>query len=327
MAQEEEPSSSSLDDIPTVRGLNLSMPAEWAPHRACLILYPHNPQTFRLGNYRAQGEAQLRNGNAQAQVLQVAHAICHQGHETVYLLATNDAQAQELRQTSIVLASEDKIQVYVCPSNDTWVRDTGPTCCWSTTATTTTTDTATTQLIGLDWEFNAYGGPEEGCYWPCDLDQQVARRVCHDLLQNIPCYKVPLILEGGSIHTDGEGTLLVTKECLLHPNRNPTRSQDDIDLILKHTLGVETVLWLPLGLDADDDTNGHVDNFCCFVKPGHVVLAWTDDQVHDMGNYQRCRQAESFLLSCQDAKGRSLQVHKLQLPPPLVCMFLDKRRV
>jgi agmatine deiminase len=293
----------------------LYMPAEWSPHDACLILFPHNPQTFRL---------EL----AQHQVLQVAHAIATQGQETVYLLAKDERQAAELRQRLLMeddTTSNTKsnssstgmpkmIHVHVCPSNDTWARDTGPTICFDRKR-----KTHRDQRIGLDWEFNAYGGPVEGCYWPCDLDQAIAKRICDDVLK-IPCQKNTkgFILEGGSIHTDGDGTLLVTKECLLNKNRNPHFSQEEIEDLLKTSLGVTTILWLPHGLDADDDTNGHVDNFCCFVKPGHVVLAWTEDDVNDQENYSRCRVAESLLTSSKDARGRTIQVHRLLLPPPLV---------
>ena len=220
------------------------MPAEWEPHRACLILYPHNPQTFRLDQ-------------AQKAFLQVATTIATVGNEDVYLLTKTKDEAEHLRQ---ICHANHRIHVGICESDDTWVRDTGPTCCFKGD-----------DVIGLDWDFNCYGGPIEGCFWPCDLDQKIAQRICSKDILNIPCYKVPIILEGGSIHTDGEGTLLVTKECLLNPNRNPHLSQDEIENVLKMSLGVTKIIWLPHGLHADEDTNGHVDNFCCFTKPGHVV--------------------------------------------------------
>jgi agmatine deiminase len=277
----------------------LVMPAEWKHHHACLILFPHNPCTFRLEP-------------AKREVLQVARAIATQGQETVWLLAKDEAEAQAVRS----LTSKDdnngndtNIQVAVCPSEDTWIRDTGPTCCWNL---------QTGKVVGVDWGFNAYGGPEEGCYWPCEADKGIAKRECELLEIEHHDATKSLILEGGSIHTDGEGTLLATEECLLNPNRNPQLSQSEIEGIIKQTLGVQTILWLPKGLDADEDTNGHVDNFCCFVKPGHVVLAWTDDEKNDPENYARCREAETILLSSKDAKGRNLQVHRLQLPPPMV---------
>ena len=280
-------------DVANKEPSSFMMPAEWTSHQACLILFPHNAQTYRLGP-------------AQKQVLNVAKAIANQGNETVHLLVKDAATIE----THFLNWDEPRIQLHICPSDDTWVRDTGPTCClWKQGGN------ATPVVVGVDWDFNAYGGPEEGCYWPCDLDRKIAARVCREIVQ-IPSFSVPMVLEGGSIHTDGEGTLLVTKECLLNPNRNPSLSQEIIDGVLKQSLGVQVVIWLPLGLDADDDTNGHVDNFCCFTEPGHVVLAWTDDETNDLGNYQRCRSALEVLSSIGDAKGRSIQVHKLPVPSP-----------
>lgn len=279
-------------DVPTNKSLR--MPAEWENHQCCLILFPHSAATFRLDK-------------AQSQVLQVAHAIAKEGEETVYLLVKDEQQYEQLQVEPIVQASEGSIRVHLCPSDDTWVRDTGPTCVWSSAQ----------ELLGLDWDFNAYGGPDDGCYWPCEEDKKVASKVCKELLR-IPSIPISLVLEGGSIHTDGEGTLLVTKECLLNPNRNPSLSQDVIEGVLKKSLGVEVVIWLPHGVDADDDTNGHVDNFCCFSKPGQVVLAWTDDKINDKPNYERCREALEVLTSAKDAKGRNFEVCKLELPPPIV---------
>jgi agmatine deiminase len=242
---------------------------------------------------------------AQEQVVAVAKVICNEGGEDVYMLCKDEEDAKELRRK---IGQQQKIHIHLCDSDDTWIRDTGPTCCW---------DLETNELVGVDWNFNAYGGPEEGCYWPCDKDKKISKSICDNVL-NIKSHKVPIILEGGSIHTDGEETLLVTEECLLNPNRNPHLSKEEIQTILKKSLGVDSIIWLPNGLDADEDTNGHVDNFCCFLKPGHVILAWTDDEKNDLENYSRCRAALSYLMSCKDAKGRSMQVHKLYLPPPLV---------
>ncbi|CAJ1969596.1 unnamed protein product [Cylindrotheca closterium] len=266
------------------------MPGEWSHHDACLILYPHNPKTFRL--VRVQEE-----------VINVTRAISKDGEEPVFLLCYNDEQASELKEQ----IGEEGIRIHTCPSDDTWARDTCPTLVWNSD---------TKQIEGLDWDFNAYGGPVEGCYWPCDKDQQIAKKVCQDIL-NVKCHAISIVLEGGSIHTDGEGTLLATEECLLNPNRNPQLPKVTIETTLKGCLGVSKVIWLPHGLDADEDTNGHVDNFCCFVKPGHVLLAWTDDNVNDAENYKRCRVAETVLSSTTDAKYRKLVVHKLGLPPPL----------
>ena len=132
---------------------------------------------------------------------------------------------------------------------------------------------------------------------------------------------MPIVLEGGSFHSDGLGTILTTKECLLNQNRNPAKSQTELETILCDTLGATKIIWLPNGLDGDADTNGHVDNFACFLKPGHVLLSWTDDDEYDKVNYDLCRAALKVLEQETDAQGRPLTVHKLHLPPPIVSLL------
>jgi agmatine deiminase len=123
------------------------------------------------------------------------------------------------------------------------------------------------------------------------------------------------VLEGGSIHVDGEGTILTTEECLLHPNRNPHLSKQQIEMLLCGYLGGEVVIWLGAGLYADEDTNGHIDNICCFVSPGHVLLAWTDDE--NDPQYKISREAYDILANAIDACGRRLTITKLPSPPPM----------
>jgi len=326
------------------------MPAEWEEHSACLILFPHNQDTFRVEK-------------ASREIIDLALSIATVGQEAVYLLCKNARSAKE---TSLLVLEQRKsavidvdldtttdtdtnlpIYTVICPSNDTWARDTGPTFVFRRQTMEEEQQPQNYQLIGLGWDFNAYGGPEEGCYWPCNHDRKIARLVCSETtlandslnpnssiaisksLSIHSSVSVPIILEGGSFHTDGEGTLLTTSECLLHPNRNPHLTQDQIEQVLKLSLGVSKVLWLPHGLDADNDTNGLVDNFCCFVRPGHVVLAWTDDNCDEGGddedetessrkinNYKRCRKAYEYLESTKDAKGRTIEITKLYLPTP-----------
>ena len=97
-----------------------------------------------------------------------------------------------------------------------------------------------------------------------------------------------LILEGGSIAVDGEGTLITTEQCLLHPSRNPALSREQIEARLRETLGVERVVWLGLGLVEDDDTDGHVDNICAWIEPGRVLLQTVADEADP--NYAHCRE-------------------------------------
>ena len=335
-----------------------SMPAEWEEHSACLILFPHNPNTFRVKK-------------ASKEIADLALAIATTGQESVYFLCKDTQSAKEASEAIAWSLSEKKqdpislpvspleasvadglpIFTAVCPSNDTWARDTCPTFVFRTQKPPNAISAESRKqlqkdklLIGLDWDFNAYGGPEEGCYWPCTDDRKIAGLVCSKKSQAesvLPKTKlnstgsiarslsihsslsIPMILEGGSFHTDGEGTLLTTSECLLNPNRNPHLTKDQIESVLKVSLGIQKVLWLPYGLDADLDTNGHVDNFCCFVKPGHVVLAWTncknddesdDDDENEVSNYQRCRAAHEYLQSTTDARGRRIEITRLYLP-------------
>jgi agmatine deiminase len=142
------------------------------------------------------------------------------------------------------------------------------------------------------------------------------------------CIKADFVLEGGSIHVDGEGTALVTQECLLHPNRNPHLSQAEIEERLCFYLGVEKVIWLDKGLTADHDTDGHIDNIACFSNPGQVLLSWCDDPSDPM--YAVCRDAYKRLTGREegeeeasentpvfDARGRVLEVVKLPVPAPM----------
>uniref|UniRef100_A0A7S3PYK2 Agmatine deiminase n=1 Tax=Chaetoceros debilis TaxID=122233 RepID=A0A7S3PYK2_9STRA len=345
------------------------MPAEWHLHDACLILYPHNPGVFRSEGISGSGVCGDGDGNggdinkcnvARAEVRNVARAIQIAGGEDVFLFCNSQEEArtlEELLQKEAGGEDEDKdkaeitnpstartcrIIVKVCNSDDSWCRDTGPTFVFAKNINIDDAEkiTSAPSLVGIDWNFNAYGGPEEGCYWPCELDRKVAGSMISILNEYYPhenehehahehedpvMAPVPVriqhekiedfILEGGSIHTDGEGTILTTKECLLNSNRNPHLSKSQIESILKERLGATKVIWLPLGIACDDDTNGHVDNIATFARPGEVVLSWTDD-VNDV-NYERFRMAEEALGKECDAKGRKMKVHRLYVPDPM----------
>ena len=129
------------------------------------------------------------------------------------------------------------------------------------------------------------------------------------------------VLEGGSIHSDGQGTVIVTESCLLSKGRNPQLSKAEIEEKLKEYLGASVVIWLPHGI-YQDETNEHVDNVCAFVKPGEVVLAWTKDE----SDPQYVMSAEDYevLKSARDAKGRALKIHKLLIPKKPVCITKEE---
>ena len=308
-------------------------PAEYELHEGCILLFPHKSDQT---TYQTATLLQ----NAQAAVLDVISALIQHGKEHVFLFCHDELDHRErvislLQQRRILFvdatkdvsrssqenacSGEFRVILFVSPSNDTWARDTGPTFVYQNEPS------SRPHLVGLDWKFNAYGGERDGCYWPCTLDQLLASTMIQEINRYFVSSKDPiihqpissLVLEGGSIHTDGEGTIITTKECLLNANRNPDATQDEIERIILQATGCEKMIWLDSGLAHDDDTNGHIDNWACFVKPGHLVLSWTDDATNDPINYHNCRMAWTTLHNETDAKGRSLVVHKLYLPSPL----------
>jgi agmatine deiminase len=194
------------------------------------------------------------------------------------------------------------VRVVEISSNDAWMRDVGPTFVVDRRR----------RVRGVDWMFNAWGGKSGGAYANWDLDDQVAAKVLE--IEGCERYRAPLILEGGAIHADGQGTLLTTEECLLNRNRNPKLGRGQIEGLLERYLGVREVVWLSRGV-FNDETDGHVDNLCCFVRPGEVALAWCDDP--DDPQYDISRAAFEVLQRAKDARGRRLRIHLLPQPGPL----------
>jgi agmatine deiminase len=195
------------------------------------------------------------------------------------------------------------IRLVEMTSNDSWIRDCGPTFVVN----------AQGDMRGIDWRFNAWGGLEDGLYFPWDQDDLVGEKVIE--LTSIPRYAPDFILEGGSIDVDGEGTVIVTEQCLLNHDRNPDLNRTQIETNLRDYLGCEKVIWLKNGVYRDE-TKGHTDNFCRFVAPGQVILTWTDDQ--DDPQYSISTSALTRLDTATDAKGRKLKVHKLHQPTPIL---------
>lgn len=163
---------------------------------------------------------------------------------------------------------------------------------------------------GVNFGFNAWGGEFDGLYASWDKDNAVPEKFC-DFCGYEYYDAEPFILEGGSVHTDGDGTLMVTESCLLSKGRNPSLSKEQIEEKLKTYLGAEKVLWLPRGI-YNDETNEHVDNVCAFTKPGEVVLAWTDNK--NDPQYELSKASYDYLMGKTDAKGRKIKIRKLPIP-------------
>jgi agmatine deiminase len=260
------------------------MPAEWEKHDRCYVIWPERPDNWRLAARPAQ-----------AAFGAVAEAIAR--CEPVTMLAS----ARQYVHARVALSGS--IDVVEMGSDDAWVRDTGP---------TFVVNRALAKRRAVDWIFTAWGGRVGGLYDSWAEDDLVASKVCD--LEGANRYRAPLILEGGSIHVDGEGTCLTTEECLLNPNRNPDLSRGEIEVLLRSYLGVEKVIWVPRGV-YQDETNGHVDNLVCFSRPGRVLLTWSekpDDPQSDIS-----QEARRVLESSTDAQGRQLEVALLPSPGPL----------
>ncbi|WP_150304777.1 agmatine deiminase [Pseudomonas saliphila] len=285
----------SLHSTPRHDGFH--MPAEWAPHAQTWMVWPERTDNWRMGAKPAQ-----------AAFAEVARAIASFEPVTVCV------SAAQYENASLQL-DHPGIRVIEISSDDAWVRDTGPTFVINGQG----------GLRGVDWTFNAWGGFNGGLYWPWQRDDQVADKILG--LERCPRYRTEgFVLEGGAIHVDGEGTVLTTEECLLNSNRNPELARQEIELMLADYLNIEKVIWLPYGL-FNDETDGHIDNFCCFIRPGEVLLAWTDDE--DDPNYQRCHAALKVLQASRDAQGRDLVVHRMPIPGPLYataeeCVGVDR---
>jgi agmatine deiminase len=273
--------SVSLKTTPAADGFR--MPGEFEPHSGCWMAWPERPDNWRLGAKPAQ-EAYAA----------VAAAIAASEPVT---MAVSDAQFENCR---ALLPPE--VRVVEISTDDAWIRDHGP---------TFVVDGAGGRR-GVDWRFNAWGGTEGGLYFPWDRDDRVAAKVLE--IEGDDRYRAPIVLEGGAIHVDGEGTVLTTEECLLNPNRNPELSREQIERVLLDYLGAEKVIWLGAGV-FEDETDGHVDNLACFARPGVVLLTWTDDD----GDPQHpiSRDARGRLEAATDAQERSLEVVLLPSPGPL----------
>ena len=259
------------------------MPAEFAPHSGCWMLWPERPDNWREGARPAQQAFAA-----------VAAAIAQFEPVTVGVSACEFEIARSVLDT--------RVRVVEMSHDDAWMRDVGPTFVVNRHG----------DVRGVDWHFNAWGGLAGGLYFPWDKDELVARKVLE--IEGRDRYRAPIINEGGAIHVDGEGTALVTEECLLNVNRNPLLDREKIESCLREYLGVARVIWLGKGV-FNDETDGHIDNLACFARPGEVCLTWTDNRRDPQ--YRISVDAWERLHDARDARGRALKVIKLPMPGPL----------
>lgn len=184
--------------------------------------------------------------------------------------------------------------------DDSWIQDKGPSYVVNDAG----------DMRGVAWGWNAYGGLVGGLYFPWNRDQQFAEKLLD--LENIDMYDATdFIVEGGALHVDGEGTLIATRSSVLNINRNPDFSEQEAEEKLMENLGVDKVIWLDEGM-AFDETDGHIDDICFFVRPGEICISWTDDEDHPQ--YENLQAAYTTLVQATDAKNRKLIIHKIPVP-------------
>lgn len=270
--------------------LGYRMPAEWEPHAATWLSWPHKEASWP-GNFAPIPRIWA----------EIVRALSP--HETVRVLVNDAAMAALARDlcTSAGAALE-QVDFHVITTNDAWMRDHGPTFL-------TRVRDGRTELAAVDWIYNAWGAK----YPPWDHDDVVPLEIA--ALLGIPVFAPGIVLEGGSIDVNGCGTVLTTEQCLLNPNRNPRLTRRDIEAALRQYLGVRHVLWLGDGI-VGDDTDGHIDDLARFVDPTTVVAVVEEDPADD--NYAVLQDNLARLRGMRDQDGSPLRVVTLPMPAPVV---------
>ena len=279
------------------------MPAEYSAHDGTIMIFPIRPGSWgkdRTGTLKSFGQIFLEILRRENLYLLAGKNHWREAKDFMdSLIAHNAADQKEVE------LLENRCLIFPIDSDDAWARDVGP-----TFVVNRDDHFVGNNIRGINWKFNAWGGEVDGLYASWEKDDKVAATFCDSC--DIDFYDAdPFVLEGGSIHCDGEGTVMVTEACLLSKGRNPSLNRDQIEDNLKKYLGAQKVLWLPRGI-YNDETNEHVDNVCAFVAPGEVVLAWTDDE--DDPQYELSKEDLEYLESVTDAKGRKLIIHRLPIP-------------
>jgi agmatine deiminase len=270
----------------TPRSDGFRMPAEFEPHRGTLITYPYRTDVWRQNGIPAQDN-----------YMEVAAAIAK--HEPVFIVTPPSMLLEAQARYDI-----PNVTFIPLESDDAWVRDNGPTFLIDPSG----------HLRAVDWVFNAWGGDYDGLYKPWDTDDAMAEALLK--IFNVDRYRTEgFVLEGGSIHVDGQGLAMVTASCLLSPGRNPHLNQDQITEMLKKYLNVKKVIWLPFGV-YNDNTNGHVDNIACFVAPGHVLIAVHHDK--NDPQYAMSQASLEVLRNTKGVDGKPLKITEMVFPSEIV---------
>jgi agmatine deiminase len=265
-------------ELPRPAHQGFAMPADWAAHARTWMCWPCRAETW------GSDEAML---NAKLATARIARAIST--FEPVVLAVRHEDMA------AAKLATASKVQLFETLLDDSWARDTGPTfLCGASGAE-----------AAVQWRFNAWGGK----YQPYRNDAGLATRIAGH--SDLRVFDAPIVCEGGAIHTDGEGTLITTEQCLLNSNRNPGLIRPELDDWLMHFTGARQVIWLGEGF-SDMETDGHVDNIACFAAPGRVIVGVPSSP--SLPDARPVKEAIRRLKAARDAQGRALEI--IEMPQP-----------
>ena len=258
------------------------MPPEWARHACCWMAWPCREDGF----YDIEAARDVH--------VLVAREIARR--EPVRMIANpKDVDDVRRRCSEHLRTAPTDLEIVSLPTNDSWTRDTAPTFLIDRRGA----------LGGVEWRFNSYGGLHDDYAETA----QMARRIIE--LTGARRFSAPIVLEGGALHTDGQGTLLTTEDVVLDERRNPGLSRADAEEVLRAYLGVEKVIWLSAALE-HDNTGGHVDTLACFVAPG-VVAALSCEDPGDP-QFEPLRENVSRLAAAETASGRRLEVVEISQP-------------
>ncbi len=280
--------------------LGFRMPAEWTPHRRTWMAWPVSSY-IPGGTEGAVGAYRAWSG--------VANAIAAFEPVTMVVPPGMEEAARAYL--------DPGVEIVETPITDSWMRDIGPTFLIGTDG----------RLGAVDWTFNGWGGRT---FPDCSTDALVARAVA--AVAGAERFASRLVNEGGAIHVDGEGTVMLTEAVQLNPNRNPNWTKAEVETEIHGLLGTTKAIWLPRGLASDGDdtgTDGHVDTLACFLKPGLVLAHRQPDPAHP--DFETTRENIAILRASHDAAGRLLEVIEVDAPAqrttpagePLSCTYVN----
>lgn len=293
-AGETQSTATGFPQFHTPKQLGYHFPAEFAPHAATWLSWPHKEASW-------PGKIELIYPAYARFIKEVAVG------EAVNINVNDEVmQASATRYLTEAGVDMNKVSFFRNPTNDAWCRDHGPAFLIN--------PNAEIKKVIVDWNYNAWGNK----YPPFDLDDVIPTRIAE--LYNIPVFNPGIVMEGGSVEFNGKGALLTSTACLLNPNRNPHLNQEQIEQYLRHYYGVEQILWVSEGI-VGDDTDGHIDDTVRFVNEDTVLTVIEEKK--DDENYELLQTNLEELQQMRLLNGKQLNI--IELPMPDAVVYDDQR--